>query len=70
VDVCLEPAGESSRNKPDVGIVTGPTGEVWRVVALHAPLDRPSDPRMPAMDMPRVHLGLEVFDEQGTVGPC
>jgi hypothetical protein len=23
---------------------------------------------MPAVDMPRVHLGLEVFDELGTVG--
>lgn len=64
----LSQPDESSRNKPDVGVVNGPAGEAWRVVALHAPLDRPSDPRMPAMDMPRVHLGLEVFDEQGTVG--
>lgn len=59
---------ETSRNKPDVGVVTGPMGQSWRVVALHEPLDRPSDPRMPAMDMPRAHLGLEVFDDQGTVG--
>ena len=66
--LALSQPDKSSRNKPDVGIVTGPTGEVWRVVALHAPLDRPSDPRMPAVDMPRVHLGLEVFDELGTVG--
>ncbi|MFY7866205.1 hypothetical protein [Roseateles sp.] len=58
---------QTSRNKPEVGLLNGPAGQAWHVLALHAPLDRPIDPRMPTMAMPRAHLGVEVKDEQGPV---